>query len=195
MRSLNLIFQSWVVGQFSVQKTVYEQAWNCKSNWLGRCLLSLWFSLSFIFLKPMIGGVPSWKLPLVYFPHVNYAAPRLFDPVRFVIQSVWLLCFKQNLNASWSKKLGDFSLHIAEQVRNAFYLPFELVAKSVRWLEKTANQVKDPEVRERIKASKPAMALNYILLFVVVLIALLCFTVPFGYEAQTVFVLLLWALA
>ncbi|MDF4810901.1 UDP-forming cellulose synthase catalytic subunit, partial [Vibrio parahaemolyticus] len=67
--------------------------------------------------------------------------------------------------------------------------------KSVRWLEQTANNIKDPQVRERIKASKSAMALNYTLLFFVVLIALLCFTVPFGYQAQTVFVLLLWALA
>ncbi|NMU34164.1 UDP-forming cellulose synthase catalytic subunit, partial [Vibrio parahaemolyticus] len=146
-------------------------------------------------LKPVISGVPSWKLPLVYYPNVNFAAPRWFDPIRFIIQSVWLLCFKQNVNTAWSKKTSSLAMTLAEQIRNAFYLPFELVAKSVRWLEQTADNIKDPQVRERIKASKSAMALNYTLLFFVVLIALLCFTVPFGYQAQTVFVLLLWALA
>ncbi|EPM5662336.1 UDP-forming cellulose synthase catalytic subunit [Vibrio alginolyticus] len=195
MRSLNLIFQRWVVDQFRLQKNAYEQAWNCKTNWVGECALSFWFSLSFVFLKPVISGVPSWKLPLVYYPNVNFAAPRWFDPVRFIIQSVWLLCFRQNVNTAWSKKTSSLAMTLAEQIRNAFYLPFELVAKGVRWLEQTANNIKDPQVRERIKASKSAMALNYTLLFFVVLIALLCFTVPFGYQAQTVFVLLLWALA
>ena len=66
-------------------------------------------------------------------------------------------------------------MHLAEKIRNAFYLPFELVAKSVRWLEQTANQVKDPEVRERMKASKSAMVLK------------LCIAVPRGVARVALF--------
>lgn len=195
MHSLNLIFRRWVVEQFSVQKKVYEQEWGRKASWLGGVTLSLWFSFCFVFLKPDIGGVPSWKLPLIYFPQVNFAAPRLFDPIRFAIQSIWLICFKQSTPTGLGQSVAQSSLFLAKWLRKIFYMPFYSVAKGVSWLEDAANQMRDPQTRERIKSSKSAMLLNYALLFLVVFLALLCFTVPFGYQAQVVFIVLLWALA
>lgn len=194
-RSLNLFFQDWIVDQFKKQKRTYERKWDCRASWIGECCLTIWLSFAFIFLKPTIAGVPSWKLPLVYFPQINFAAPGLLDPLRFIIQSIWLLCFKQQATMAFLERLHLLAGKALDVLTECFYLPFEFITKGVQWLEKKANQAKSPEVREQMKASKSAMLLNYLLLFVVVFLALLCFTVPFGYQAQIVFVLLLWSLA
>lgn len=195
MKSLNLVFNSRVAKRFNAQKAAYEYARECKASRLGGCLLFCWFSFSFVFLKSEVLGVPTWKLPLIYYPQINFAAPRFFDSARFIIQTFWLICFRQNVTYSSSQSLTNLSVLAAEKIRRLFYLPFESVAKGVRWLERAASQVRNPEVRESIKATKLGMALNYFMLFVVTLLALLCFTVPFDYQAQIVFVLSLWALA
>ncbi|MGP8306561.1 UDP-forming cellulose synthase catalytic subunit [Vibrio sp. YIC-376] len=195
MSFLNFVLKSRVAKQFNVQKAVYEHTRDGKASRLGECLLSCWFCFSFVFLKPEVLGIPSWKLPLVYYPQINFAVPRLFDSVRFIVQTFWLICFRQTLTRSWSQLLHKMFALAAGKIRSLFYLPFELVAKGVRWLESAASQMRTPEDREHLKASKLAIALNYFVLLVVTLLALLCFTVPFGYQAQTVFVLSLWALA
>ncbi len=195
MTLLNTIYQDKLAKRFKVQKAEYEQARDCKASRLGLCLLSLWFAFSFAFLKPQILGVPSWKLPLIYYPQINFAVPKVFDLVRFIVQTFWLLCFRQTITCSWPQSLRRFIFMAARQTRNMFYLPFELIAKGTRWLETAANQMREPAVRERNQMSKPTMALNYFMLFVVTLLALLCITVPFDYQAQIVFVLSLWALA
>ncbi|ANU38551.1 UDP-forming cellulose synthase catalytic subunit [Vibrio scophthalmi] len=195
MKGLNLIFQRWIVERFETQKKVYEQKWECSSNWMGQLILSAWFCVSFVFLQPVIAGVPSWKLPLVYFPQVNFAAPRLFDSIRFVVQSIWLILFKQCITHSGSDFVRRLLSRAIIQLRHIFYLPFESVAKIVGWLEKKASQVNQPELRQAARSSKSALVLNYLLLICVVFLALICFTVPFGYQAQLVFVVLLWALA
>ncbi len=195
MKPHNVMSKSRVAQQFKDQKAAYEQARDCKSTWLGTCLLSCWFAISFVFLKSQVLGIPSWKLPLIYYPQINFAAPRLLDLVRFSIQTCWLLCVRQTFTRSWSQLVRDVVLLVAVHVRNLFYLPFETIAKGVRWLETAANKIREPEVREQIKTSKSVMVFNYFMLFVVTLLALLCFTVPFDYHAQIVFVLSLWALA
>lgn len=195
MKSVSVAWKSRVAKCFNAQIAAYEHARDCKASRLGICLLSCWFSFSFLFLKPTILGVPSWKLPLIYYPQINFSAPRLFDSVRFIVQTVWLLCFRQTFARSWSQTLSRIVSSAAVQIRNLFYLPFESLAKGVVWLEAAAGRMRDPAVREQLKASKSVMAFNYFMLFVVTLLALLCFTVPFGYQAQIVFVLSLWALA
>ncbi|OLQ95542.1 UDP-forming cellulose synthase catalytic subunit [Vibrio ponticus] len=195
MHSLNLFFRRWVVQQFEQQKLVYERAWDCRANWLGNLLLSLWFSVSFVFLKPVIAGVPSWKLPLVYFPQVNFAAPSLFAPIRFAVQGIWLLCFKQNVNRTWLSKLGNGFSAATQQIGKWIYLPLEWFEKLISWLEKTASQPKKSRQSQVLRTGKSISILNALLLFIVVLLALICFTVPFGYQAQLVFVVLLWTLA
>ena len=105
MRSLNLIFQRWITDQFESQKVAYEQFWNCSGTRAGEFILSVWFSLSFVFLKPVIAGIPTWKLPLHLYPHINFAAPRLVDPVKFMIQTLWLVFFKQTPCVLVSKKV------------------------------------------------------------------------------------------
>ncbi|PMN47013.1 UDP-forming cellulose synthase catalytic subunit [Vibrio lentus] len=195
MRSLNLIFQRWITDQFESQKVAYKQFWNCSGTRAGEFILSVWFSLSFVFLKPVIAGIPTWKLPLHLYPHINFAAPRLVDPVRFMIQTLWLVFFKQTPCVLVSKKVTRAFSQVSAWLKKVFYIPLDQIFKLVVWLEKTADQTNGSEIRERMKESKLAMFLNYTLLFFVVFIALLCFTVPFGYQAQTVFILLLWALA
>lgn len=193
--ALYVLYQDWVVEQFKQQRRVYEKAWNCKTSWVGSCLLALWFSISFIFLKPTIGGHATWKLPLIFFPQINFAAPKWLDPVRFVIQSVWLLVFKQGAFIGWYPRLCHVVGKVFDFLTNCFYLPFESISKSVMWLEQKASRVRDPEFREQIKKSKAAQVLNYLLLLLVLFIAALCFTVPFNFTDQTVFVILLWSLA
>ncbi|CAH7463065.1 MULTISPECIES: UDP-forming cellulose synthase catalytic subunit [Vibrio] len=195
MRSLNLIFQPWIAEQFKSQTRTYEKYKNCNSTRVGRMLLSIWFSFCFVLLKPKIAGVATWKLPLYLYPHINFAAPRLFDSVRFMVQTLWLAFFKQTPCKFLSKKVVKIVNDTFNLLKNLFYIPFSQISKLVAWLEKAADQTNGSEIRERMKESKLVMLLNYILLFLVVFIALLCFTVPFGYQAQTVFILLLWGLA
>ncbi len=195
MRSLNLIFQPWITEQFKSQTRTYEKYWNCNSTRVGQMILSIWFSFSFTLLKPEIAGIATWKLPLYLYPHINFTAPRLLDPVRFMIQTLWLVFFKQSPCKLFSKKVLAGASDALSWLKNAFYIPFSQISKLVLWLEKAADQTNSSEVRERMNESKLVMFVNYMLLFIVVFIALLCFTVPFGYQAQTVFILLLWALA
>lgn len=195
MVSLNLIFQPWATEQFKSQTRTYKKIRNCKSTIVGEMLLMIWFSFCLVFLKPKIAGVATWKLPLYLYPHINFAVPRLLDPVRFTVQTFWLVFFKQTLRKVLSQKVVTIASDAFSLLKNAFYIPFSQISKLVAWLEKTADQTNGSEIRERIKESKLFIFLNYTLLFLVVFIALLCFTVPFDYQAQTVFILLIWGLA
>lgn len=192
---LYLLYQNWVVEQFKYQRRVYEKAWSCRASWLGSCLLSFWFSVSFIFLKPMIGGYASWKLPLIYYPQINFSAPKILDVLRFVIQTSWLLTIKQSVLIGWYPRFCYMINNVFHLLTECFYLPFELISKSVRWLENQASNVRNSKVKGQIKQSKIAQCINYALLLLVLFVAALCFTVPFDFIDQTVFVVLLWSLA
>ncbi|WP_037028432.1 UDP-forming cellulose synthase catalytic subunit [Psychromonas aquimarina] len=195
LNSLSLIFKPWIVEGFKKPLSEYETAAGQTSSWLGEFILTCWFTAAFVFLKPSIAGVPSWKLPLLYYPQITFCRPRLFDPVRFVIQTVWLTVFRQYGSRRFHRYVTLYLLKALRFVNNLFSLPFNKFAQLVKWLETKADKNKSTDLNEAAEKARKSKWNNYGLFFVVLLLAVLCFTVPFGLVAQAVFICLLWLLA
>ncbi|WP_120512539.1 UDP-forming cellulose synthase catalytic subunit [Photobacterium salinisoli] len=193
--SLNLIFKSWVTEQFKEQKLAFERERNTPVSRIGNLILGLWFTFAFVCLKPQIAGVPVWRLPLIYYPHINFASPTLLDPVRFVLQSLWLLCVRPQSPGHLKTQLQAGTRQLIRRVKAIFYLPLGRMSGFIQWLEKKATDADTEDLDTVLRETNTGRMVNILLLVAVVLLALICFTVPFGLEAQMVFVLLLWALA
>ena len=62
------------------------------ASWLSATLGCLWAALAWA-LIPL--ETPRWQAILTrhgdYFPHINPHRPRPLDPLRYLLQSVWLL--------------------------------------------------------------------------------------------------------
>lgn len=191
MYGYRFILKPWIVSAFIEQKNAYEKAYDCKSSCIGEYILMLWFGFAFLCFKPKITDEATWKLPLILYPQINFASPRLFDIVRFIIQSVWLICFKQT--SSFGTELMKTCGKTYDFLVNCFYFPFEIVSKSILWLERKSTVSNKQQLENR--ASKQQFFINYILLSTVVIVATLCLTVPFSLQAQSVFIFLLWSFA
>ncbi|WP_371929420.1 UDP-forming cellulose synthase catalytic subunit [Photobacterium sp. CCB-ST2H9] len=195
LNPLNFIFKAWVVGQFQAQKAAFEREGGKPMTGLGHLVLGCWLVFAFLLLKPEVAGVPAWRLPLVYYPQINFAAPVWLDPIRFLIQSLWLLCVRQHAPVDIKGWLQTWLGRAYRGSAQIFYLPLQRLSIAVQWLEQQATESDTENFRAILKDSRTGKVVNLMLLCVVVLLALICFTVPFGLQAQTVFVLLLWALA
>ncbi|MFT6552677.1 MAG: cellulose synthase (UDP-forming), partial [Zhongshania marina] len=57
----------------------------------GRVLVTVWLLFAFVFLKPRIAGVESWRLPQHFFPQIDFSRPRIDDPIRALVQLFWLM--------------------------------------------------------------------------------------------------------
>ncbi|PIN63890.1 UDP-forming cellulose synthase catalytic subunit, partial [Klebsiella pneumoniae] len=66
--------------------------WRYGASWLSASLGCLWASLVWA-LMPL--ETPRWQAILArhetYFPHINPHRPRPLDPLRYLLQSLWLL--------------------------------------------------------------------------------------------------------
>ncbi|MCM0149979.1 UDP-forming cellulose synthase catalytic subunit [Photobacterium galatheae] len=195
MNVFNLIFKTWVADQFQVQKQVFEREGGKPATMLGHLVLGCWLLVAFVLLKPVVAGVPVWRLPLVYYPQINFAAPTWLDPIRFLIQSLWLLCVRQQAPQDLKDRLLTWLGRAYHGLGQLFYLPLQRFSLVVQWLEQQATEGDSKAFRAILKESGMGSVVNLLLLCAVVVLALICFTVPFGLQAQTVFVLLLWALA
>ena len=118
--------------------------------------------------------------------------PTAGDPLRIVIQSIWLLVARAPGSAP-ARSLGDLR-SVAQQLprpprlrhRRTFDLPGlrnaeARVGKAERWLSSLSRPVR--------------YAFNIAIGALAILLGILCITEPFGYTAQVTFVLLLWGLA
>lgn len=159
-------------------------------------LLSLWHLLAWLVLR---FDSPAWQRVLAerayWYPHLANKSPTLGDPLRYLLQTIWLLLvrpasFRQRQAPAWWSN----GVRSATQIR--------------RWV-----RVCSVRVVQRLKAdfvsrasltpltSKPIWPpylrwLPHLLLVALTLaLSLLCITEPFEYEAQLIFVLLLWGLA
>ncbi|MDO6708364.1 UDP-forming cellulose synthase catalytic subunit [Photobacterium sp. 1_MG-2023] len=191
----NFIFQAWIVAQFKTQLKVYEREGGQPASRLGHWVLGFWFTMAFVLFKPVVAGMPAWRLPLVYYPQINFAAPVWLDPVRFLIQSLWLIGVRQSGSAPSYRDVSVPFLWVTGQIRRVLLLLMAALRRLVLWLEHQASETDTREIQAMLRETKTGRVINGLLLAAVVLLALICFTVPFGLEAQTVFVLLLWVLA
>ncbi len=147
---------------------------------------------------------PGWQWVMAerrrLYPHVAGKRPTAGDPLRIVIQSIWLLVARAPGSAP-ARSLGDRLrstwqrlCSVAQQLprpprlrhRRTFDLPGlrnaeARVGKAERWLSSLSRPVR--------------YAFNIAIGALAILLGILCITEPFGYTAQVTFVLLLWGLA
>ncbi len=65
----------------------------------GRVMVSLWLLLSLCFFQYRIAGHTVWSAPVMLFPQVNFSRPRWGDPLRILIQGLWLIAFRHSLRS------------------------------------------------------------------------------------------------
>ena len=155
-------------------------------------------AIGWIFLRL---EAPSWKTLRAQhrslFPHLADKRPTIGDPLRYIIQIAWLLLVRP----------GEQSLPQRQRTRRRFASAFKaligIVQKPWNLLANSFEQLPSaisPQVR---KGSRwwnsmhwPLRKILYIAIGVlVVVLVFICVTEPFGYLAQLVFVVLLWAIA
>ncbi|NBI53071.1 UDP-forming cellulose synthase catalytic subunit [Photobacterium alginatilyticum] len=183
------IIKPSVMQSFNKYLTVYPESEHASSS--GRFILFIWFCICSIVLRPTVFGHQTWTLPLTLFPHINFARPRFLDSVRCLIQALWLLVVKQNGAERTRREVTE--TEPINTLRDGLLwfigLPMSIVHWAGAWVERVADKSQTENRSDRVSFSK-------LLLSVLVGIAsVLCLTVPFAWQAQIVFVLLLWLAA
>ncbi|BDH44167.1 cellulose synthase catalytic subunit [Salmonella enterica subsp. enterica serovar Choleraesuis] len=156
------------------------------SAWLG----CFWAIVGWTFLRL---ESPSWQKitgnHAHYYPQINLQKPRPLDPLRYLIQSLWLLVLRPlgRDSQSWVGRVGEPMrawhqryIHFMETLPDRF----ESNASVVKQQKQLA------EVNPRLRR---------ILLWVVstfsIILALMCITQPFNPLSQFIFLILLWSVA
>ncbi|EPY6989695.1 UDP-forming cellulose synthase catalytic subunit [Klebsiella quasipneumoniae] len=159
------------------------------ASWLSASLGCLWASLVWA-LMPL--ETPRWQAILAhhdtYFPHINPHRPRLLDPLRYLLQSLWLLATRV---PEPEKKVNWRSLAALEGGHGRY----------AQWMEKLPEQV-NARTRHLDKQKELAHLnpkLRRAILGVVtccsLVLALMCITQPFNPLSQFIFLMLLWGVA
>lgn len=186
---MGLFFKPVVIARFNQHLAGYPQGE--QYSFAGKLVLFVWFGVCSLLLQPQIKGIHTWTLPACLFPHVNLTRPGCFDSLRCLVQAIWLLLIRQDMPQRVRKQRSrqpGIILKIAKWIGN---LPMQVVRGVVRWTERKAAK---PQLSRHLRSGRLRVS-NAILSVAIVLLSLLCFTVPFGWQAQAVFVLLLWSLA
>ncbi len=136
--------------------------------------------------------MPAWQALLArhdaLFPHLAGRPPRLGDPLRYLLQGLWLLFWRTPVAAG--HRAWRWPLRWPGRARAA--------APGMNPPPAAATATAPWQRAERALERLPA-GLRRVLLWLLgactVALALLCITEPFGLLAQAVFVVLLWSLA
>ncbi|UHL64435.1 UDP-forming cellulose synthase catalytic subunit [Paralcaligenes sp. KSB-10] len=159
-------------------------------------LLTLGYLLAYSLLRL---DSPSWQAVLDPqhggFAHLFRSRPKPADPLRYFIQSLWLICVRQPLLDKPSPAGGKPLISAAKR----------LLARCRAWYLLHMEQIPERISRNRgVEASLAALGhmragSRHIILgatiAVTAALAALCITQPFNWKAQLVFVLILWAVA
>ncbi len=151
------------------------------------CSLLWWLAWALLPLES-----PAWQRLLQrhgeLYPHLAGRPPRFGDPLRYLLQSLWLLLWRPLADAPGWLRGGRRLLGAGHA---ALGLPG---ARLARALPRETPWQRAEQALQRLPRGR-RRALLGLLGLCTGLLALLCITEPFGMLAQTVFVLLLWALA
>lgn len=144
---------------------------------------------------------PAWQSVLAdrqrLYPHLAGKAPSLGDPLRVLLQTLWLLLARPPRPCDvavdapaqrwlrWPAVLRTGWRRGGALARGLAPAPLPLLERSGAWTDRLLDSL-SPSAR---------LALQGLLATVATLLALLCVTEPFSYGAQVIFVLLLWGLA
>ncbi|GID08685.1 UDP-forming cellulose synthase catalytic subunit [Pseudomonas sp. 008] len=141
---------------------------------------------------------PSWRYvldqPKRWYPQLAHRSPRLGDPLRYAVQSLWLLLVRpvprrarRLASPDWLKALGRRYLRLGAWMGEALES-----APRRAW---TNQQIRQGSHWWKGLDRRNQRLINVALGAVAFMLMLLCITEPFGYLAQLVLVLLLWGLA
>jgi cellulose synthase (UDP-forming) len=174
------------------------------SSLAGRIVLRSWLVFNFFFLKPQIAGVESWRMPQILFPQIRFNRPRLSDFFRLIVQSLWLLLFKQKgereVTPTSKPHESAYLLGTKQRWRN-FRQRIEVSApvlglrKWVREQERidfnAKQELEDPSLLRRLTSGVG----RSIIIIAMVCLAFISFTVPLDVEDQFIFITLLFLAA
>ena len=157
-------------------------------------LLSLMNVVAWLFLRLESSA---WRRLLdqqqIWYPQLAYKTPSLGDPLRYMLQSVWLMLIRSKApsvrprSAIWLKYCANVCRNAWRRVVKVLeHLP-ERARKSTQ-LHQSKQWWKGLQRRSR-------RLLNVFVGIVALILMLVCITEPFGYLSQLVFVLLLWGVA
>ena len=123
-----------------------------------------------------------------YYPQITPGKPRLFDPLRFLVQSCYLMLVA--LPAPGNDRFRE-----AAVARKTFTRFARLTAPLKRAVSNAASRVFSAAGEEFIIRSVWARIAAGILLLLAALLMILCITQPLELEYQFIFVALMWVLA
>ncbi|MEX1665622.1 UDP-forming cellulose synthase catalytic subunit [Zhongshania arctica] len=170
----------------------------------GFLIVPLWLSFCLMFLKPRVAGVESWRLPLVYFPHINFSRPRISDIFRFVIQLAWLFVVRQPQPEQSRIDLIGASTAVdqplAPHTRAVHALKALLFHNALSRRLRARLQTLESQSTSGVSSTSKrpftgTTAGRTIFGFLLVALALVTFTVPLTVQDQFIFVSLLFLLA
>ncbi|MCS2157522.1 UDP-forming cellulose synthase catalytic subunit [Scandinavium sp. H11S7] len=160
-----------------------------KASWLGATMGCIWVALAWLFI-PL--EHPRWqRIRANYnelYPHINAHRPCPLDPVRYVLQSLWLVL---TLPVSEKKSVNWKGLKAMSGARGRYHkwmddLPERMSTKTAHLDHKKELTHVHPKVRKFILGT---------VVFCSLLLALICVTQPFNPISQFIFLLLLWGIA
>ncbi|KOQ82825.1 cellulose synthase, partial [Pluralibacter gergoviae] len=166
----------------------YDAGRQRRASWFSALCGCLWVLLAWLFL-PLERG--PWQRVRSHhralYPHIDPRRPRPLDPLRYLIQSLWLIAVRQTQNG-WL-----ISPRAVKRVG-------EIMARYHGWLDLLPGRVSGKIAqREGRSLEDVSPGLRRVLLGIVVggslLLALLCVTQPFNPLSQFIFLLLLWGVA
>ncbi|WP_312626852.1 UDP-forming cellulose synthase catalytic subunit [Scandinavium sp.] len=160
-----------------------------KASWLAATMGCLWVALAWIFL-PL--ELPRWQRiranHAAFYPHINAHRPRPLDPLRYLLQSLWLVVTRpvdEKKNVDWKR------LKTMTSARGRYHqwmedLPERMSKKTAHLDHKKELAHVNPKTRKIILG---------VVVFCSLLLALVCVTQPFNPLSQFIFLLLLWGVA
>lgn len=153
-------------------------------------LTCVWTSLAWLFLRL---ESPAWNRIIRqhtrYFPQINPQRPRPLDPLRYAIQSLWLLVMHLS-----DRRARPLAAGMSGPVRawHQCYVHF-METLPERFASKTAHLEKEKQL-SHVSPRARRIILSVIITFSAIL-AVMCITQPFNPLSQLIFLLLLWGVA
>lgn len=179
---LTLIFQPQIVHEWKAfKKTLFNE-----NNTFFNIVIGLFiFCVMVIFTHERHRLTCAFHLKK-YFSHIKWSDLGLPDCLRFGLQTIWLFCVQtHSAKNAVSSHLNNLFKFLG-LIQTAMYLPFDYLSKlsktalnKIEFVEKNIHQKFDPK---------------YYLIAIVIL-GIICLTVPFSVSAQIVFMLMLWGVA
>ena len=175
--------------------TYLRREQNC-SRFTAFVLASLQ-ALGWIFLRL---ESPSWKALRAQhrrlYPHLADKSASIGDPLRYAIQSLWLLLVRPAEQNRGRRSPGKYVRSLLQALLRIVQQPWNLLSNAFVRLPTAISPQVIKSTRRWNTMGWPLRKALYIAIGVLAaVLIIICVTEPFGYLAQLVFVILLWGIA